>query len=139
MSVELMKAMRQCADAYNKEECAGCPYEKEDLENCSDQMLRDAADAMEAAAAEIEQLRAENERIRQNSVSYEAYKLVCNELDVAVKDMKTIADTYREKAGDDGICGLCKQDSDHGLDGDAKECAGFYCDDCFEWKGRENT
>ena len=53
----------------------------------------------------------------------------------AVEDMKIIADTYREKNCDDGICGLCKFDADHGLDGYANECPGFETDDCFEWRG----
>ena len=58
-------------------------------------------------------------------------------LDKAVEDLKTIADWYRECRCDDGICGLCKYDADHGLDGDANECAGFYKNDCFEWRGQQ--
>lgn len=57
----------------------------------------------------------------------------------AVEDMKIIADTYREKNCDDGICGLCKFDADHGLDGDANECPGFETDDCFEWRGPQEA
>ena len=57
------------------------------------------------------------------------------ERDAAVEGMKIIADTYREKNCDDGICGLCKFDADHGLDGYANECPGFETDDCFEWRG----
>ena len=53
--------------------------------------------------------------------------------------MKIIADTYREKNCDDGICGLCKFDADHGLDGDANECPGFETDDCFEWRGPQEA
>ena len=60
---------------------------------------------------------------------------VTAERDAAVDGMKIIADTYREKNCDDGICGLCKFDADHGLDGDANECPGFETDDCFEWRG----
>ena len=60
-------------------------------------------------------------------------------LDKAVKDIKTIADWYRECRCDDGICGLCKYDADHGLDGDANECAGFYKNDCFEWRGPQEA
>lgn len=56
----------------------------------------------------------------------------------AAEAMKLIADEYREKVGDDGICGLCKQDADHGLDGYANECAGFYKNDCFEWRGPQD-
>lgn len=57
----------------------------------------------------------------------------------AVEDMKIIADTYREKNCDDGICGLCKFDADHGLDGDANECPGFETDGCFEWRGPQEA
>jgi len=57
------------------------------------------------------------------------------ERDAAVEDLKLMADWYRDSVCDDGICGLCKQDADHGLDGYANECAGFYKNDCFEWRG----
>ena len=57
------------------------------------------------------------------------------ELDACKADLKLMADWYRESVCDDGICGLCKQDADHGLDGYANECAGFYKNDCFEWRG----
>ena len=57
------------------------------------------------------------------------------ERDACKADLKSMADWYRDSVCDDGICGLCKQDADHGLDGDANECAGFYKNDCFEWRG----
>ena len=59
--------------------------------------------------------------------------------DAAKENMKIIADTYREKNCDDGICGLCKFDADHGLDGYANECPGFETDDCFEWRGPQEA
>ena len=49
--------------------------------------LRDAAAMLEADAAEIAALKAENERIRQNSVSQEAYQMMCEERDAAVNDL----------------------------------------------------
>ena len=57
------------------------------------------------------------------------------ERDACKADLKLMADWYRDSVCDDGICGLCKQDADHGLDGYANECAGFYKNDCFEWRG----
>ena len=57
------------------------------------------------------------------------------ERDACKADLKSMADWYRDSVCDDGICGWCKQDADHGLDGDANECAGFYKNDCFEWRG----
>ena len=59
------------------------------------------------------------------------------ERDACKADLKSMADWYRDSVCDDGICGWCKQDADHGLDGDANECAGFYKNDCFEWRGQE--
>ena len=61
------------------------------------------------------------------------------ERDACKADLKVMADWYREIVCDDGICGLCKQDADHGLDGDANECAGFYKNDCFEWRGPQEA
>ena len=82
------------------------------------EFLRDSDDPMSLyAAARIEELEAE--------------------LDAAKADMKIIADQYRRTAQDDGICGLCKQDADHGAYGYANECPGYYKDDCFEWCGKE--
>lgn len=50
-------------------------------------------------------------------------------------DEVRIADTYREEFVDDGICGLCKFDSDHGLDEYANERPGFGRNHCFAWRG----
>ena len=81
------------------------------------------------AERELEQLRAENASLRAKLAESQHRERA------AVVGMKIIADTYREKNCDDGICGLCKFDADHGLDGDANECPGFETDDCFEWRG----
>ena len=59
------------------------------------------------------------------------------ERDACKADLKSMADWYRDSVCDDGICGWCKQDAEHGLDGDANECAGFYKNDCFEWRGQQ--
>ena len=61
------------------------------------------------------------------------------ERDACKADLKSMADWYRDSVCDDGICGWCKQDADHGLDGDANECAGFYKNDCFEWRGPQEA
>ena len=60
------------------------------------------------------------------------------ERDACKADLKSMADWYRDSVCDDGICGWCKQDADHGLDGYANECAGFYKNDCFEWRGPQD-
>lgn len=38
----------------------------------------------------------------------------------------------RETTVEDYVCGMCRFDCDHGLDGYANECQGFEKDDCFE-------
>ena len=63
-------------------------------------------------------------------------KRLQKQLDAAVEDMKLIADKCRETVCDDGICGLCKFDAEHGLDGYANECPGFESNECFEWRGK---
>ena len=77
----------------------------------------------------------ENQRLRRINENLQS-KLAASQRreQAAVENMKIIADTYREKNCDDGICGLCKFDADHGLDGYANECPGFETDDCFEWR-----
>lgn len=70
--------------------------------------------------------------LQMRSAQVEALK---RERDACKADLKSMADWYRDSVCDDGICGWCKQDADHGLDGDANECAGFYKNDCFEWRG----
>jgi hypothetical protein len=61
------------------------------------------------------------------------------ERDACKADLKSMADWYRDSVCDDGICGWCKHDADHGLDGYANECAGFYKNDCFEWRGPQEA
>ena len=59
----------------------------------------------------------------------------------SMSTMKVIADTYREEAGNDGICGLCEFDGAiQGESGDwYPECPGFERDDCFKWKHAEEA
>lgn len=40
--------------------------------------------------------------------------------------------TVREESVETYVCGMCRFDCDHGLDGYANECPGFEKDDCFE-------
>lgn len=109
---------------------------------------------VKALIAEVERLNAENERLklqRPIEVDENTVALACEcsrlkqqlatvtaERDAAVEDMKLIADTYREVVGDDGICGLCEFDADHGLDGYANECPGFESNKCFKWRGERS-
>lgn len=38
----------------------------------------------------------------------------------------------RSKYVDDFVCGMCRYDCDHGIEGYANECPGFIKDECFE-------
>lgn len=54
--------------------------------------------------------------------------------DAVIKGMELYEETcknVREQNGDDSVCGMCIDDCNHGLDGYANECKGFYQDDCF--------
>ena len=73
-----------------------------DMSRCIPNMTSDAAAMLEADAAEIAALKAENERIRQNSVSQEAYQMMCEERDAAVKDLKN------RILGNGSACIYCK-------------------------------
>jgi hypothetical protein len=56
-------------------------------------------------------------------------------LDVVSHCRELYAETcreIRETSVEDYVCGMCKFDCDHGLDGYANECPGFETDDCFE-------
>ena len=63
--------------------------------------FEDAAAMLESDADEIAALKAENERIRQNSVSQEVYQMMCEERDAAVSELKKSC-TYQF-----GGCCLC--------------------------------
>ena len=78
-------------------------------------LLKDAADLIDSLTAQLAAVTAER--------------------DAAVRCMKIIADTYRENVCDDGICGLCEYDADHGIEGYANECPGFESNECFSWRG----
>ena len=54
---------------------------------CGIDMSSDAAAMLEADAAEIAALKAENERIRQNYISPKVYRMACEERDAAVNDL----------------------------------------------------
>lgn len=122
---EIVRALRCCGNTDTKKpDCEHCPLLSTRM--CVKVMLEGAADLIEqqqSHIAELEQQLAASQREEQ----------------AAVENMKIIADTYREKNCDDGICGLCKFDADHGLDGYANECPGFETDDCFEWRGPQDA
>lgn len=51
-----------------------------------------------------------------------------------INEFEMIMSDIREKEVDDSVCGLCEYDADHGMDGYANECPGFYKNDCFRLK-----
>jgi len=115
--------------------------EAENRELRQNSYTEDAVKALvDGKYAEIERLKADYDSLNKFERSQLEKLLAKNsrlqaELDAAVSAMKSIADEYRKKVGDDGICGLCEYDANHGIDGDANECPGFERDDCFKWCG----
>ena len=59
-----------------------------------------------------------------------------DKLTALVNEFEEILSHIRERKGDDSVCGLCEYDEDHGLDGYANECSGFYKTDCFKLKDK---
>lgn len=82
---EIVNALRCCNGDTG---CKECSLWEMHSAQCVKTLMGAARDQMEADAAEIEHLRAENRDIRQNSVSHEVYLQVCAERDAAVKDIK---------------------------------------------------
>ena len=78
-----------------------------DMSRCIPNMTSDAAAMLEADAAEIAALKAENERIRQNSVSQEAYQMMCEERDAAVNDL-SLTNTRKFN----NPCEICKHNGE---------------------------
>lgn len=66
-----------------------------------------AASMLEADQSEIAALKAENERIRQNSVSQEVYQMVCEERDAAVDDL-SLTNTRKFN----NPCEICKHNGE---------------------------
>ena len=87
MTEDMMRQLRILEIERRPEACLGCGYEH----NCSVHgcaVIQDAITAMADKDAEIASLKAENERIRQNSVSQEVYQMMCEERDAAVAELK---------------------------------------------------
>lgn len=59
MHEELVKALRNCRGAYPDASCVICPYDKHLF--CAIDMIRDAADAIEALMKENKQLKRDKE------------------------------------------------------------------------------
>nr|DAU88619.1 MAG TPA: hypothetical protein [Caudoviricetes sp.] len=84
------------------------------------------------AAKEIKKLREQLDF--QRKLADENNKSRLRYQDVVIKGMELYEETcknVREQNGDDSVCGMCIDDCNHGLDGYANECKGFYQDDCF--------
>lgn len=87
---EIIKALRCCGSRPDRRDCEEkCPYFCGiDVSRCIPNMTSDASAMLESDTANIAALKAENERIRQNSVSQEAYQMMCEERDAAVAELK---------------------------------------------------
>ena len=84
------------------------------------------------AAKEIKKLRDQLEF--QRKLADENNKSRLRYQDVVIKGMELYEETckrIRDLHCDDSVCGMCIDDCNHGLDGYANECKGFYQNDCF--------
>ena len=120
---EIVKALRCCGSRPDRRDCEEkCPYFCGiDMSRCIPNMTSDAAAMLESDAAEIAALKAENERIRQNSVSLEVYQMACEERDAAVADITHFCHLCRHRGENQDRCSACsnlKQEHDY-----------------FEWRG----
>lgn len=77
------------------------------MSRCIPNMTSDAAATLEDDASEIAALKAENERIRWNSVSQEAYQMICEERDAAVNDL-SLTNTRKFN----NPCEICKHNGE---------------------------
>ena len=86
MTEDMMRQLRILEIERRPEACLGCGHEHScSVHGCA--VINDAATELADKDAEIAALKAENERIRQNSVSQEAYQMMCEERDAAVNDL----------------------------------------------------
>ena len=120
---EIIKALRCCWIRPDLRDCEEkCPYFCGDnLSRCIPNMVNDAITLLEADTANIAALKAENERIRQNSVSQEVYQMMCEERDAAVADIAHFCHLCRHRGEKQDRCSACsnlKQEHDY-----------------FEWRG----
>lgn len=74
--------------------------------------------------AEIASLKAENERIRQNSVSQEVYQMMCEERDAAVNDL-SLTNTRKFN----NPCEICKHNGEKCEPVDLQSV-------CYKWEWR---
>ena len=83
---ELIDALRICSNGAC---CEDCPYKPKGVSStCEDEMMRDAADAIERLQAENDELRAEKETYRKlvllstGEINELRYKLHLDEMDI---------------------------------------------------------
>lgn len=112
------EALRCCGVYVFDKNCGECPACAEEPFPCPKMMPKSAA-VIDALIAR--------------------FVTVTAERDAVAADMKLIADAYRTAVCDDGICGLCDFDADHGENRRANECPGFKRDDCFQWRGQHGA
>ncbi|MEG2624203.1 MAG: hypothetical protein RSC06_15015 [Clostridia bacterium] len=113
----MIEGLRRCADdeviCASQSDCR-CHADGVDIDTddfCQDKLMLAAADMIESMSNMIDEFSIENERIRQNSVSHETYKLAVDDLKSVLKitqdEMERVGrerdanavqrDEYREK------------------------------------------
>ena len=119
---EIVIALQKCNNGKGHR-CSECPA----LGKYNHRICKATIDKL--AVNLIERLQSENTRLKA-------------ERDKAVEDMKSIVDNVREEHSDETCCFACKFDCDTSITDSgihACECPGFERDDCFEWRGLEES
>ena len=106
MTEDMMRQLRILEIERRPEACLGCGHEHScSVHGCA--VINDAATELADKDAEIAALKTENERIRQNSVSQEAYQMMCEERDAAVNDL-SLTNTRKFN----NPCEICKHNGE---------------------------
>lgn len=116
---KLIEAIRLCGSQPDVRQCRNCAYYAGgDMSRCIPRMTADAAAALSALRAELEQAKRER--------------------DAAVSGLTFVVNQYRLETTGTDLCGLCEYDLPPvGENGQTAECPGFYVNDCFKWRGPE--
>ena len=123
MTEDMMRQLRILEIERRPEACLGCGHEHScSVHGCA--VINDAATELADKDAEIASLKSENERIRQNSVSKEAYQMMCEERDAAVNDL-SLTNTRKFN----NPCEICKHNGEKCEPVDLQSV-------CYKWEWR---
>ncbi len=130
---ELIKALRNCSDGF----CSLCPYDDHELstKGCEAKLLRNAADALEAAERLLDQNTKRCEALRkQLRESHENYEKHLNELEAQLPKEGEWIESNRRPRSAQFYCSVCHRtcyDIQPTRDKAwTKRCRYHYCPNC---------